>query len=49
MTWTIAVRDQRSPSTRPGVGPLGWSVARRLFWVAMACALLWLAVLWALS
>jgi hypothetical protein len=29
--------------------PLGWGVARRLAWAAAACAVLWLAVLWALS
>ena len=29
--------------------PLGWSVARRVGWAAAACAVLWLAVLWALS
>ncbi len=31
------------------LGPLGWSVARRLAWMAGACACLWLAVFWALS
>ena len=29
--------------------PLGWGVVRRLSWAAAACAVLWLAVLWALS
>ncbi len=29
--------------------PLGWGVARRVAWAAVACAALWLAVLWALS
>ncbi len=31
------------------LGPLGWSVARRVVWAAAACACLWLAVVWALS
>jgi hypothetical protein len=29
--------------------PLGWGVSRRVAWAAVACAALWLAVLWALS
>jgi hypothetical protein len=39
------------PAGKVGVvsGPLGWGVVRRLAWAAAACAVLWLAVVWALS
>jgi len=29
--------------------PLGWSATTRALWAAGACALLWLAVWWALT
>jgi hypothetical protein len=34
---------------KPGISPLGWSIAGRLFWVIAALALLWLGVAWAIG
>jgi hypothetical protein len=31
------------------VSPLGWSIKGRLLWAAIASALLWLAVAWAIG
>jgi hypothetical protein len=45
----MAVPGISGASGRMLASPLGWSVMRRLAWAAAACAILWLAVLWALS
>jgi hypothetical protein len=31
------------------ISPLGWSIKGRLLWAAIASALLWLAVAWAIG
>jgi hypothetical protein len=45
----MAVSGISAASGRMLASPLGWSVTRRLTWATAACAILWLAVLWALS
>lgn len=49
MMRTMAVPGESGASAQARASPLGWSVVRRLAWAAAACAVLWLAVLWALS
>jgi hypothetical protein len=34
---------------KPGISPLGWSIAGRLIWAVAALALLWLGVAWAIG
>jgi len=34
---------------KPGISPLGWSIAGRLLWALAATALLWLGVAWAIG
>jgi hypothetical protein len=49
VTKTTAAAETSGAEGRLLASPLGWSVMRRLGWAMAACAVLWLAVLWALS
>ena len=46
---TAAGAACEAAGTIPRGGPFGWSLGRRIAWALGASALLWLAVLWALS
>ncbi|MGB8993148.1 MAG: hypothetical protein WCD80_13925 [Desulfobaccales bacterium] len=44
-----AIMTESPKPKKVAVSPLGWSIKGRLVWAAVASALLWLSVAWAIG